>query len=142
MTSTTTTKEHARRSELIDKARVLITKTLPVEDADESSLMLGYGGFYLQISFSEAHPLMVIYLARALNRPGSAKDTRRINDLNLKSVLGGHAVNMEAGCYSYRAAHWLEVEMTKPRFLEMLERHVYEADRAYSQVIRISEVAG
>ena len=142
MTSTINAKERARRSELIDKARLPITQTLPVEDTDESSLMLGYGGFYLQIAFSEAHPLMVFYLARALNRPGNVKDIRRINELNLKSVLGSHAVNMDAGCYSYRAAHWLEAEMTTPRFLEMLERHVHEAERAYSQVTHVSEVAG
>jgi len=132
-------KERARRRELASQARTLITQTLPIEDADESSLMLGYGGFYLQIAFSELHPLMALYLARALNRPGAAKDMRLINELNLHSVLGSHAVNAEAGCYSYRAAHWLDAELTKPRLLEILERSAEEAGRAYAKLARRSE---
>jgi hypothetical protein len=127
--------ERARRRELAGQARGLIAKTLPVEDADESSLTLSYDGFYLQIAFSELHPLMVLYLARAMNRPGTRKDERLINGLNLKSVLGSHAVNTEAGCYSYRAAHWLDAELTGVRFLEMLTRSAEEAGRAYRRLM-------
>ena len=132
-------KERARRRELAGQTRILITQTLPIEDADESSLMLDYGGFYLQITFSELHPLMALYLARALNRPGTAKDVRLINELNLHGVLGSHAVNTEAGCYSYRAAHWLDAELTKPRLLEILERSAEEARRAYARLTCRSE---
>lgn len=134
------TKERTRRRELAGQARALVSQTLPIEDADESSLTLGYNGFYLQIAFSELHPLMMIYLARALNRSGTVKDMRLMNDLNLKSVLGSHAVNTEAGCYSYRAVHWLDAELTKHRFLEMLERSFDESARAYHQLVR-SEAA-
>jgi len=139
MKNTINTKERVRRRELASQARNLVTQTLPVEDADENSLILGYNGFYLQIAFSELHPLMVFYLARALNRPGTRKDTQIVNELNLKSVLGSHAVNTEAGCYSYRAVHWLDTALTKPRFLEILERSAGEAGQAYQQLIRGKE---
>ena len=66
--------ERARRRELACNARSLITQMLPIESADESSLMMGYHGFFLQIAFSELHPLMVFFLARALNRPCTRKD--------------------------------------------------------------------
>ena len=131
MGHTINTKERTRRRELADQARITVTQTLPIEDADESSLTLGYNGFYLQIAFSELHPLIMLYLARALNRPGTRKDAQLANELNLKSVLGSHAVNTEAGCYSYRAVHWLDTELTSPRFLEILERSAEEAGRAY-----------
>lgn len=139
MENTISTKERARRCELAGQARSLITHTLPIEDADESSVMLGYGGFYLQIAFSELHPLMVFYLARALSKPCTRKDTQIINELNLKSVLGSHAINTEAGCYSYRTVHWIDTELTKARFLEILERGAEEAGRAYVQLIHRSE---
>ena len=134
MDNTIKVKERTRRCELAAKARSLITESLPIEDADESSLMLGYGGFYLQIAFSELHPLLAIYLARALNRAGTVRDIRMVNDLNLKSVLGSHCVNTEAGCYYYRAVHWLDTELTKTRFIEILERSIQDAEFAYHRI--------
>ena len=137
MENTINIQERARRRELAEQARTLITKEMPVEDADEFSLMLGYNGFYLQIVFSELHPLMVFYLARSLNRPNCRDNPRIINELNLKAVLGSHAVNTEVGCYSFRSAHWLDTELTMERFLEMLERGAEEANRAYSQLTQL-----
>ncbi len=127
-------KERAHRQTLAGKARGLISQTLKVEDSDESSLMISYSGFYLQIAFSELHPLLVFYMARPLNRQGTQKDIRVANELNLKSVLGSHAVNTEAGCYSYRTVHWLDAELTESRFMEILERGAGEAERAYAQL--------
>ena len=141
MDSTIKTKERTRRRELAGKARKLISESLPVQDTDESSLMLDYGDFYLQVAFSELHPLVAIYLARAINRTGTLKDIRLINDLNQKSVLGSHTVNTEAGCYSYRAVHWLDTELTQPRFIEILERSADEAGRTYNQLMRGSEAS-
>lgn len=126
--------EQKRRRQLSDQARATIVRALPAEDADDSCVMMGYDGFYLQIAFSPLHPLMVFYLARGLDRPSSQKDRKMVNELNLKSVLGSHALNDEVGCYSYRAAHWLDSELTAERFLEMLERCTEEAKRAYSQL--------
>jgi hypothetical protein len=149
MENTITKQERTRRRELAAQAHLLITQTMPIEDADESSLMLCYNSFYLQIAFSELHPLMLIYLARALNRPGTRRDTQLVNDMNLKSVLGSHAVNpgspslsrktawggsAEAGCYSFRAAHWLDVSLEEGRFAEILSRCAEEAARAYAQL--------
>lgn len=128
-------KERARRRGLAEQARALITQTLPIEDTDESSLMLGYHDFYLQIAFSDLHPLLMLYLARALNRPSTVKDIQLVNKLNLSSVLGCHAINAEAGCYSYRAAHWLDAELTQARFWEILSRSAEEARRAYAQLL-------
>lgn len=126
--------EQKRRKQLSDQARATIVRTLSAEDADDSCVMLGYGGFYLQIAFSPLNPLMVFYLAHGLDRPSTGKDRQLVNELNLKSVLGSHALNDEVGCYSYRAAHWLDCELTAERFLEMLERCTEEAKRAYSQL--------
>jgi len=134
METTINMPERIRQKELAGQARTLITQIMPVEDADETSLILGYEGFYLQIAFSELHPLMVFYLAKSLERPGSRKVSQIINEINLQSVLGSHAVNTEAGCYSYRTAHWLDAELTKGRFFEMLERSAYEAGWAYSKL--------
>lgn len=128
--------EQVRRKQLSDQARATIVRALPVEDADESCVMTGFNGFYLQIAFSQLHPLMVFYLARGLDRPSTQKDKRLINELNLKSVLGSHALNDEVGCYSYRAAHWLDTELTKTRFLEILGRCAEEAMRGYGHLMK------
>jgi len=124
--------EQARRKSISSHARRLILDNLTVQDSDETSLLLHHENFYLQISFSELHPLMVLHLARGLDKAGTPKIKALLNDLNLNSVLGGHAINEQIGFYTYRAAQWLETEITLSRFHEILERCMEEAQRGYS----------
>lgn len=123
--------EQDRRREIAEQARRMILEHLPVEDQDETSLTAEYHGYYMQISFSPLHPLVVICLAKSIDKPGSAKKQQMINRLNLSSVLGSHAINPEVGCYSYRSTHWLDTELTAERFFEMLNRCTDEAERGY-----------
>ena len=95
--------EQQRRKELAEHARVMLTQVLPVEDQDETSLTALYQGYYMQVSISPLHPLLVISLAKGINHPGSAKKQRLVNQLNLTSVLGSHAINQDVGCYAYRS---------------------------------------
>lgn len=124
-------KEQHRRKEIVEHTRQMLLTELPIDSQDETSIMGRYRDYYLQISFSELHPLMVVCLAKALTQPGTAKQCRIANDLNLRSVLGSHAINDEVGCYSYRATHWLDTELDAKRFYEILDRCVDEADRGF-----------
>ena len=128
--------EQERRKQLSDRVRATVVRVLPVKDSDETSVMLVYHGFYLQISFSEFHPLMVFYLARGLDLQGTHSDRKLINELNLSSVLGSHALNSEVGCYSFRAAHWLDTELSQQRLIEMLDRCADEATRGYDRLMK------
>ena len=76
-------------------------------------------------------PLLVVCLAKAIRNPDGARKQQLANELNLHSVLGSHAINEDVGCYSYRATHWLDTELTPERFFEILSRCVDEADRGY-----------
>ena len=133
--------ELVRRKELSDNTRKMIYSLLDVAAEDETSLMTTYRDFYLQISFSELHPLMVFYLARPLDGE-KAMLADRSNEMNLRSVLGsvqetldGLIRNYQAdSCYNYRATHWLDAQMTKTRFFEILDRCVDEAVRGYYQL--------
>ena len=127
-------REQERRKRLSDRARATVIQTYPILDEDETSVTLGYNGFYLQIAFSECHPLMVFYLARGMERTNSSKDRRLLNELNLHSVLGSRALNGEVGCYSYRAAHWIDAELTTHRLSEILGRCADEAERGYARL--------
>jgi len=126
--------EQTRRKSISAHARRLILDNLTVQDMDETSLLLHHEGFYLQISFSDLHPLMVLNLARGLDKPFTPKRKAQLNNLNLKSVLGSHAINEEVGYYTYRAAHWLETEITLSRFYEILGRCTEEAQRGHAQL--------
>lgn len=123
--------EQLRRRKLAAGARRMIRESLTVEDEDEASLTASYRGYYMQVSFSPLHPLMVICLARAIPPSGSMKKWQVVNRLNLMSVLGSHTINEEVGCYSYRSTHWLDTELTPERFFEILDRCVEEASRGY-----------
>jgi len=125
--------EQARRKAIAIHARRLLLNNLVVQDADETSLLLHHEDFFLHISFSFLHPLMVIHLARGLGeKVGTTKQKALLNELNLKSVLGSHAINGQMGCYTYRAAQWLETEITLPRFNEILGRCTEEAQRGFA----------
>ncbi len=127
-------KELERRKRLAEQARRIILQALPVEDEDESSLMLIYDAFYLQISFSDLHPLLVMYFVRGIDRKITLKDKDLMNRLNQESILGGHTLSTELGCYSYRAAHWLDTGLTEARFLEILSRSLAEAQKGYDKI--------
>lgn len=125
-----TTEEMKLRKLRSDNAREMITSTFHIAAQDETSVITSYRGFYLQISFSEMHPLMVFCLAKSLEESlGCLKE--QMNTLNLKSVLGSHFINDTFSCYTYRATHWLDTELTQARFLEILNRCCDEAARGY-----------
>lgn len=123
--------EHQQRKDIAVRTRKMILTQLTVEDEDDTSIMTSYRGYFLQISFSELHPLMVFCLARSLKSPNLEMQNQMINKLNLRSILGSHAINDGVGCYSYRATHWLDAELNPKRFYEILDRCVDEADRGF-----------
>lgn len=126
-------KEKVRRKELTDKTRKMVSRIMGVVAEDDTSIMTTYRDFYLQISFSELHPLMVFCMAKPLE--GTMATLQRVsNEMNLCSVLGSHSVNEEFGCYNYRATHWLDTEMEQQRFFEILDRCVDEALRGYAKI--------
>ena len=126
--------EQIRRKHIAENARKMIMSQFRIDGQDETSLMTAYRDYYLQISFSEMHPLMVFCLAKGMKTPGTQHQKQIANELNLKSILGSHAINDEVGCYSYRATHWLDTEIDAPRFFEILNRCVDEADRGYHKL--------
>ena len=130
----TPNEEQLRRTDLARQARQLVSECFMIESADDTSLTAYYRGFYLQISFSELHPLIVFSLARKLWDTESPKQLEIVNDLNLRSILGTHTINPEVGCYAYRAVHWLDTELTRDRLFELLGRLAGEAQRGYERL--------
>jgi len=126
--------EHRSR---VKQTRRSIRMVMSVLDEDETSMMLGYPQYYLQVSFSLCHPLMVVSLARMLENSGSSQQLEKVNELNLHSVLGCHAVNRELGCYTYRVTQWLDTGLDSARFLEILGRCSEEADKGFFQILRL-----
>ena len=125
--------EMLRRKTLAENTRKMVFGVLEVVSQDETSLMTTYRDFFLQISFSELHPLMVFCLAKPIDT--SKEDVvSRSNKVNLTSVLGSHSVNEYYNCYHYRATQWLDTEIGQTRFLEILNRCVDEASRGYRKV--------
>ena len=127
--------ELKRRKYLATRAWEMIHQNLQIEARNENTVMSTYQEYYLHISFSEVHPLMVICLAKALAKRSSSRQRQIINELNLRSILGSHAINDEMGCYFYRSANWLDTELTAERFFEILNRCVDEANQG---IIRLT----
>jgi len=127
--------ERERRAQLVARTRTIIMQALDVKAVDADVLHLSYCDFYIQVAFSLAHPLMAFVLIRPLSRSVTVEDYKTINELNLESVLGSHSVDAGGNCFFYRTAHWLETELTAARLLEILNRCVDEANRAYRKLV-------
>lgn len=125
--------EILRRKNRLQNTRKMICGTLEIKSQDETSIKAAYEEFDLKILFSELHPLMVFCLEKPLDDHKRAFSSKT-NLLNLTSVLGSHCVNVYTGLYQYRATHWLDTEITQPRFLEILDRCVIEASRGYRKL--------
>ena len=126
-------KEGKHRRDLALQARNMIASSMNIVEEDENSLMTTYNDFFVLFSFSEVHPLIMISLVRRINTvPDEAFEL--CNKMNLKSVLGSHAINDDAACYTYRSTHWLDTELDKNRFFETLNRCVDEASRCFQNI--------
>ena len=126
--------EIARRQAIVEHTRRMVMEHMKIETQDETSLTTSYRDYFLQISFSALHPLMVFCMAKALAKPSKSRQRQVTNDLNLHSILGSHAINDEVGCYAYRATHWLDTELNPMRFFEILDRCIDEANRGYWEI--------
>ncbi len=126
--------EQQRRTDMVASARDMILHEMPVEAKDDSSLMLPYDDFFLQISFSSLHPLMMLHLVKTINRQPTKRDFEHVNKLNIQSVLGGHALDPAMGCYIFRTTQWLDTELKRDRFMEILLRSHDEALRGYAEL--------
>ena len=78
-----------RRRQIAEQARQMILQHLPVEDQDETSLTTYYREYYMQISFSSLHPLVVICLAKSIPNPDSTKKRLRMMEEKRNKTLGG-----------------------------------------------------
>ena len=125
--------EMLRRKSLAENTRKMVCNMLEVVAQDESSIITTYRDFFLQISFSDIHPLMVFCLAKPIEVERDDAVSRS-NKVNLTSVLGSHSINEYYNCYHYRATQWLDTEIGQTRFLEILNRCVDEASRGYQKV--------
>ena len=126
--------EQFRRADLAARARRLFCDCFAITSADETSITINYFGFYVQLSFSGIHPLVMFCFPATLRQTGTHAQLKALNKLNLQSVLGTHTVNLEAGCYAYRAVHWLDTELTRERLFELLGRFAGEAQRGYDRL--------
>ena len=126
--------EMAKRRSRVVCARKMIAELFCLETLDEDTFMTEYQDFFVQISFSEIHPLIVIYFVRKIPKI-NLRMLSLINEQNLTSVLGCHSINDWADCYSYRATLWLDVDFSRKRFEEILIRCVEEAQRGYRAIM-------
>lgn len=126
--------EVQRRKQLAEQAMELIKSFMPWESEEPNCIMTTYKGFYLQISISDIHPLIVFCFVRAI--PENCEfSLERVNEVNLLGILGCHCINLEAGCYTYRTVTWLETELCRARLVEILDRCIEDAVKGYINLL-------
>ena len=125
--------ESLRRKKLTANTRKMICGVLDIKAENKNSIATTHEGFFLQITFSDLHPLMAFCLEKPLVEVNESVASK-LNLANLASVLGKHCVYERDGRYQYHAIHWLDTEISSTRFLEILNRFVIEASRGYKKI--------
>lgn len=128
--------EIIRRRRVSEGTYMEVSRCLHVQEETDDGLVARYGPYYLQLCFSELHPLMMVCLAREIPGVTAYSRLERLYWLNAESVLGCHSICDKSGCYSYRTTHWLDTKLGAKRFLEFLDQCVAEADRAYNSLVK------
>lgn len=122
-----------QRQKMIQQAKKTIYKCIPVETQDEDSYMSSYADFFVQISFSEIHPLVMLYFVRRISKIQLGM-LEVVNRMNFSAVLGTHCINDDADCYTFRAVIWLDTDLSVQRFLEIFNRCVEEATKGFLEL--------
>lgn len=125
----------AQNRERIRKARNLIPRLIRMEPEDDGALSGFYHGYYLQVNFSEVHPLMVFSLVKPYYLPLHINMFRTLNRANLQCILGSHIINGDVGCYSFRLTQWLFSDLTEEQFLQLLDRSLAAAEQGFAELL-------
>lgn len=125
-----------QRRERICQARNLVMECMKIEAMEDGAMMTRFQNFFLQISFSELHPLMIFCFARPLGR-NVEEECNCLNNLNLKSIYGSHAIDVQTNCYIYRATYWMDADPNRNRLHEILERLSEEAHKGFLSMTAI-----
>ena len=124
-----------RNHQLVENARSVISSQLELDLEEDGSLTGFYTGFFLVISFSELHPLMVVTLSKPYSLRVDVNTYRALNRTNISSILGSHSINNDVGCYSFRATQWLWSAMTEADFRLFLSRCQSAAEKGYTALL-------
>ena len=124
-----------RHHQLVDNARNIICNQIDMDLEEDGSLTGIYAGFFLAVSFSELHPLMVVTLSRPYAFKANISTYRALNRINLNSILGSHTISNDVGCYSFRTTQWLFSAMTDDEFRLFLSRCQYDAEKGYADTL-------
>lgn len=124
-----------RNHQLVENARSVISSQLELDLEEDGSFTGFYAGFFLAVSFSDLHPLMVVTLSRPFTFRADINTYRALNRTNLSNILGSHIINNDVGCYSFRATQWLFSAMTGAEFRLFLSRCQYDAEKGYANTL-------
>ena len=83
--------ESLRRKKLTANTRKMICGVLDIKAENKNSIATTHEGFFLQITFSDLHPLMAFCLEKPLVEVNESVASK-LNLANLASVLGKHCV--------------------------------------------------
>ena len=119
----------------VDNARSLIQAQLGLGAEEDGTLSGYYGGFYLIVGFSHLHPLMVFSFCRPFTSKATVNTYRALNRANVNSILGSHSLNLDIGCYCFRATHWLFEDLSSIQLQRFMDRCMADAQKGYCALL-------
>jgi hypothetical protein len=78
---------------------------------------------------------MVFSFCRPFTSKATVNTYRALNRANVNSILGSHSLNLDIGCYCFRATHWLFEDLSSIQLQRFMDRCLADAQKGYCALL-------
>lgn len=121
---------------IVESSKSVLRQTAVVIGENETTMVLQFRDYLVEVFFSEFHPLVVIKLVKIIDFQSDIDDYLIINKLNNDSIYGVHIFDAEKKRYCFKATQWLENTLSSKMFYEMLNQYDAEVQKFMSAIIK------
>lgn len=114
---------------IVETSKSVLRQTAVVLGENETTMVLQFRDYLVEVFFSEMHPLVVIKLVKIIDFQTDIDDYLIINKLNNDSIYGLHSFDIEKKRYCFKATQWLDSALSSKMFYEMLNQYDGEVQK-------------
>lgn len=121
---------------IVESSKSMLRQTADILGENETTMIVRFRDYLVEVFFSEMHPLIVIKLVKIIDFQTDIDDYLIINKLNNESIYGMHSFDIEKKRYCFKATQWLENTLSSKMFYEMLNQYDGEVQKFMSAIVK------
>lgn len=121
---------------IVEDNKLMLRCSADIIGENDSKMVLKFRDYFVEVYFSNIHPLMVIRLVKFIDIPDCYDVLKIANDLNKDCLYGFHCYDydVEKKRYYFQTVQWLDCVLSYASFFERLEIYAREAEKFLTQL--------